>query len=133
MRLDVRDGCPVVAYNTACALIAQLETRKGKEVESLTPVRISRHPEPIKPESPLHVSEDGSISRGLETMWFSMCASDEVDSMGPAIAVQEDCCVYDLDWTCLPGSEGSTTPLRRDGLAESGLSLRSTVGVGLDG
>ena len=66
-------------------------------------------------------------------MWFSMYASDEVDSMGPAIAVQDDCCVYDLDWTCLPGIEGSTTPLGRDGLAESALSPRSTVGIGLDG
>ena len=35
--------------------------------------------------------------------------------------------------SCLPGSEGSTAPLGRDGLAESGLSPRSTVGVGLDG
>ena len=33
-------------------------------------------------------------------MWFSMDASDEVDSIGPADAGQEDYCVYDLDWTC---------------------------------
>ena len=127
LRLEVENGCPEVECNMALALIAQLEACKAQHVTPRSPSSTTPgFSRPIQkesvPENSQHVLRDGSISRGLETMWFSMDASDEVDSIGPADAGQEDYCVYDLDWTCLPGSEGSATPLGRDGLVEAGLS-----------
>ena len=139
LRLEVENGCPEVECNMALALIAQLQACKAQHVTPRRPASTTpsfSHPiqKESVPENSQHVLRDGSISRGFETMWFSMDASDEVNySIGPADAGQEDSCVYDLDWTCLPGSEGSTTPLGRDGLVEAGLSLWATVGVGLDG